>query len=371
MLFEIKPELTKENVEKELKKKGYNDYDLAAYYIPNFKNFNYPVKSDLREDDHNNSLIARMQGGKLQISDFGYKTGMSIYGYLLEKYHNGITDHFPKVLDRIRSDFRLDLTKYNYLDIFKPKFKKPKKYGKSFSNTSLPVKIEVKRQRVDGKIYWSKEDINYWNSFGISITKLNEKKIAPLDYFWITNYNKNGIRKTYNVRKQLCYVYPFYRNKNGFFMYKIYLPNGLNGNKDIRWISNVNKKVIQNIENIPTSGDLLIIQSSYKDIMLLEELDSNIYSIAPNGEGYFFEDNEWFNLRKSWKKIIYFANNDSHKKDNPGLKFARRYTEKYRIPFVSTPDNTTSDITDYYKKYGIEETKRFLNYTMSIINLLV
>lgn len=358
--------LTKENVEKELEKKGYNVYDLAAYYITGFKKFNTSIKSDLRTNDNNNSLQVRVQNDRLVISDFGYIKGMSIYDYINEKYFNGVAN-FREILSIINNDFKLNLEGYSR-KILK---KKPSKHNKLIKNTNLPVKIEVKRRRdKKGNIQWSKEDITYWDSHGISIAKLEAKHIHPLDYFWITNYNKDGIRKRFDVRNELCYVYPFYRNKDGFFMYKIYLPNGLNGNKDFKWVSNVNKKVIQNIEHIPKSGDLLIIQSSYKDIICLEGLNPNIYAIAPNGEGYFFDDEDWYKLRKNWKKIIYFANNDYPKQDNPGLRFARQYVEKYNIPFISTPNNTTSDISDYYKKYGKKETNILLNKLMNYIDYI-
>jgi hypothetical protein len=364
--------LTKENLERELASKGYNAYDLARYYIKGFKKFNYPIKSDLRDDDYNNSLIARIQNNKLIISDFGYKIGMTIYDYLIEKYSLMGKNSFYQALEMIRHDFNLKELK----TLLNPRklhtnHNIPTKYNKEIKDSSLPVKIEVKRQRKDGDIYWSKEDIEYWNSYGISISKLEEKNIAPLESFWITNYNKDGLRKKFNVSNELCYVYPFYRNKQGFFMYKIYLPSGFMGNKDFKWVSNVNKKVIQNIQHIPTSGELLIIQSSYKDIMLMEELILDVNCIAFNGEGMWCTDKIWYELRKNWKYIVYFADNDSHKKSNSGIKFAKKYAEKYKIPYICTPDNTTSDITDYYKRYGKDKTFKFLKDTMFNIKLLV
>jgi hypothetical protein len=360
--------LSKKNLERELEKKGYNSYDLAAYYINNFQGFNKGVKSDLRSDDTNNSLFARIQNGKLLISDFGYKTGMSIYDYINEKHFQGLPGNFYKVLELIRSDFRINTIER--ANSRQGRTKKPIAYNKTIQNSNLPVKIEVKRQKFKGNIHWSKEDIEYWKSYGISINKLESKGIAPLSKFWITNFNKDGIRKEFNVRNELCYVYPFFRSKEGFFMYKIYLPKGFKGNPDFRWISNVNKKVVQNIQHIPKSGDLLIIQSSFKDCMLMEELiDCNV--VAPNGEGIWFDDETWYYIRKNWKNIILFGNNDSEKNDNPGLKFCKSHSEKYNIPFITTPDNTTSDISDYYKKYGLKKTQELLNNILTNIKLIV
>lgn len=366
----VKKKLNKENIERELKEKGYNDYDLARYYIPGFKRFNDHFKSNIRTDDHNNSMICRIQNGRLIISDFGYKTGMNIYNYLIEKYSYHFKDGFYHVLDMIREDFKLD----NILPLNKSKSPNkgvPVAYNEEIKESSLPVKIEVKRRRVNGEIHWRQKDIDYWNSYGISIAKLEEKGIAPLEKFWITNFNKDGIRREYAVGEDLCYVYPFYRNKDGYFMYKIYLPKGFKGNKDFKWISNVNKKVIQNLSHIAETGELLVIQSSFKDTMLMEELMKGLNVIAFNGEGMWCDDETWLGLWKRFTYIVLFANNDYPKNPNPGLEFARKHSILYNIPFVCTPDCTTSDISDYYKKYGKEETIKFLNNTFNNINLIL
>ncbi len=366
----LKKELNKNNIETELRKKGFNEYDLARYYIPGFKKFNTHFKSDIRTDDNNNSMICRIQNGKLLISDFGYKIGMNIYNYLIEKYNFNGKDAFFHVLNMIREDFKLNGI-LPLQDSKSPNTAHPIAYNEEIKESSLPVKIEVKRKRLEGKINWTIKDAEYWHSYGISLTKLEEKGIAPLEKFWITNFNKDGIRREYNVEKELCYVYPFYRDKSGNFMYTIYLPNGLKGNKDIRWIKNINKKVIQNYQFIPESGDLLFIQSSYKDTMLMEELFPELVILAPNGEGYWFEDDIWEDLKKRFKKQVIFGNNDWPKIPNPGLNFARKHSLLYNIPFVCTPDNTTSDISDYYKKYGKEETIKFLNKIFDNINLIL
>lgn len=366
----LKKELNKNNIETELRKKGFNEYDLARYYIPGFKKFNAHFKSDIRSDDKNNSMICRIQNGKLIISDFGYKIGMNIYNYLIEKCNFNGKDAFFRVLNMIREDFKLDSI-LPLKDGKSPNTAHPIAYNEEIKESSLPVKIEVKRKRINGEIKWEKKDAEYWHSYGISLTKLEEKGIAPLEKFWITNFNKDGIRREYNVEKELCYVYPFYRNSKGNFMYKIYLPLGFKGNKDFKWISNVNKKVVQNYQCIDKTGELLIIQSSFKDTMLMEELMPGLNIVAPNGEGMWFNETIWKDLSSRYTYKLIFANNDYPKNPNPGLEFARKHSLLYNIPFVCTPDNTTSDISDYYKKYGKEETIKFLNQVFYNINLIL
>lgn len=355
--------LNTSNLNAELKNRGYNQFDLATEYITGFKGLGKPIKSDLRPNDKNSSLHTKVgRFGDILVSDFGLKTGMTIFKYIAYKYYGEGAKNYIKGLNKIKLDYKLT-------NLSAPLFKCnetskkiiPKKHNIIINTNSLSVKLEVKRQRKNNNIFWSNKDREYWKQFGIPITKLEEKKIMPLSSFWITNYSKGGNRIKFDVRNELAYVYPFFRDDYGHFMYKIYLPKGYRGDLNFKWISNVNKKVVQNIENIPKKGDLLIIQSSYKDICTMEVLNKNLNILAPNGEGIWFDTEIWKNLRKNWKNIVLFGNNDSEKKDNPGLKFVRKHAIEYNIPFVCLPDNTSSDISDYYKKYGIKKTVEFLN----------
>lgn len=367
--LEIKLPLNKTNVEKALSDKGYNAYDLAKHYITGFPNFNVKFRSSLREDDTKDSMIVIIRNNKIVISDFGYKTGLTIYDYLVEKFFSNKADGFMYALNLIKQDFQLN-TICSYKSHNAKKIFLPKQYNNYVRSCDLPVKIEVKRTRINENLIWSKADINYWNQYGIPISKLEEKGIAPLSKFWITNFNKDGIKKEYNVQNELCYVYPFFRNEAGFYMYKIYLPFGYKGNKDMKWISNVNKKVVQNLKFIPKSGDLLIVQSSYKDAILMELLLEILNVVAPNGEGIWFDEEMWNVLKKNWKRIVIFGNNDFDKKGNPGLNMARRHSLKHNVPFVCTPDDTASDISDYYKKFGRFQTEQFLKQILEYINLI-
>ena len=369
----LRKNLNTKNVDTELRNRGYNQFDLAANYIQGFKGIGKSIKSDLRSNDKNDSLHTQVgKYGDLIVSDFGLKIGMTIFDYIGYKYYGEGARNYIKGLNKIKRDYRLS-------NLSSPMFKDneiiskidPKRHNIIMDVNSLSVKLEVRRQRKKGEIYWTKQDIEYWAQYGISISKLEEKKIVPLSLFWITNYSKGGIRTKFDVSKELAYVYPFFRDEYGHFMYKIYLPYGYKGDLNFKWISNVNKKVVQNIENIPKKGSLLIIQSSYKDICTMEVLVDNLAILAPNGEGMWFDTEIWKYLRTNWKNIVLFGNNDSEKKDNPGLKFARKHALEYNIPFIALPNDTASDISDYYKEYGKDKTKKILDIIMDNVETLL
>ena len=81
------------------------------------------------------------------------------------------------------------------------------------------------------------------------------------------------------------------------------------------------------------------------------------YAIAPNAESVWLPLDYWHKLKQRWKRIIIFGNNDWEKEDNPGLTYAKLHSEKYGVPYITTPDGEPSDISDYVNKYDLERGK--------------
>jgi len=217
----------------------------------------------------------------------------------------------------------------------------------STSNSTSKIKVYTDSKTIIRikKRDFNQRDIKFWNSFYISVEKLKSKHIYPISYYWINDI-------IYDVRGTLCFAYPL-GVYNGVFRYKIYRPFS-----SIKWRTNSNKDVIQNIHFIPKSGDLLIIQTSYKDVMCMESL-GNYHTVALNSESTWFSEKTWLRLKSRWKNIIYFANNDWEKKHNPGLMYAERYFEQFKVPYIYTP-NGWSDISDFLRDNGPYKTKQFL-----------
>ena len=347
-----KVKLNTANVRKSLRKKGYNDIDLCYHYMQGFKSIGTHFKSDLPfrgKSDKNASLIVMWsKTGDIQISDFGYRTGMTIFSYIQEKYYNLGKDNYLFALDRVCQDFKLDIEPYNNRKISSNIKKSPKKY-------KIPCQIKTKVTILKKKKDFTIQDKQYWNQFNISIEKLKSKRIQAISAFQIINPNKDT-NQIFNVRNDLAYAYIEISKKEE--LYKIYVPNGIRGNKDFKWFGNVPNTIAFNLRFLPKQGDLLIIQSSFKDAMIMENFGYN--SIPLNAEGIWFSEKIWKYLKKRFKKIIYFGNNDFDKEDNPGIMFCKKWKELYKVDYIHTPNDTTSDISDYYKKYGQNKTIKLL-----------
>ena len=73
--------LTKENILKRI-----TSYDIFRYYSDNFVEVGRTFKGDLPgRDDQVPSAVVNMIGGDLMYSDFGYKTGLRCFDYVMEK----------------------------------------------------------------------------------------------------------------------------------------------------------------------------------------------------------------------------------------------------------------------------------------------
>ena len=337
--------LNKKSILLELSLLGYNEIDLCYHYITGFKGVNTSVNSDLRNDDKNASLrISTNSTGGVIISDFGLKTGMDIFGYLALKYFTDSKEGYKQALHKVSNDLisktsKAIITKYNR-SIFK----------------KLPVIIESLSRD------WEDRDVVFWkDSFGIPLEHLIIKgTIKPIIRFRISNPNKNKITLIDNI-PDLCYRYKI--NFKGKFYNKIYLPNGLKGNKEFKWVSNIPRNIILNF-NPKLKGKLLIIQTSLKDCYVMEAMG---YSSVPlNSETMWFPNTVWEILKRNYKKIIYFGNNDWDKVENPGIMLCKIHSKIYEIPYIHTPDNTTSDISDYVKKYGFEKAKYLTDHLIKI-----
>jgi len=176
---------------------------------------------------------------------------------------------------------------------------------------------------------FTKEAIQFWNSFGISKATLSYYNVTQVKYLWMNDDQEVPISP-----RTICFAY------KEIDKYKIYMPY----DKEFKFRNNYPSYFIEGFHQLKYQSSTLIITKSRKDVMLLYELGYE--SVSPKSENtvmpkqYF----NYFNTRYN-KIVVLFDNDMKHK------------GEDYPFDKVYVPiESGEKDLTDFYKRYGREST---------------
>jgi hypothetical protein len=136
-----------------------------------------------------------------------------------------------------------------------------------------------------------------------------------------------------------AYVYHF-----GAYNYKFYFPF----RKKMRFLHN-DAAILQGWDQLPERGRVLVITKSYKDVMKLYEY--GIPAIAPMSETLVISVEI---LNELYKRFDVIAALYDH--DETGIRSLKKYRD-LGVLALWFPRSHPKDLTDFYEKYGDEDTK--------------
>lgn len=307
-----------------------SEEQLFRHYCPNFKVLDTNFCSEFRQEQMPSCRISYINIG-LRYKDFGTTDpAMSIWDYLMFKYSLS----YREVLEMVASDFNVTTSADVTLRRTIPQVVVDKPY--------VPAKqIDVKKRN------WELRDKLYWNQYKIPLSTLSEYNIYPVSCYWI-----NGILYP---AKDVAYCYNYYHHRDAILR-KIYQPLAP---KDQKWKSNIDNTVVQGIDNIPKTADLLFITSSMKDIIVLRLM--GFHAVAPNNEMSWLPQQVWDKFIKRYKKIVILFNSDE-----PGFMSACHFSLLYDTPYILIPPekfnpglNDPSDLVSQLK--SLDTVKNIIN----------
>lgn len=322
MELTVPKELTKELIESKISQETL----ISNYY-------GVPIKKGLfcakhRTDSHPTCCYYK-RNGRIYIKDFG----SDYYGdwiYVVEQKFNC---NYYDALAIAANDF--DIQKIPHLNKNKVKIS-----NESLSeNKQSIIRVEIR----DFQQY----ELDWWNKFGISLQTLKKFRVFSCKNIWINDHIIH-----LETNNQLVFGY-YGGIKDDIEQWKLYWPN----NKKYKWLSNRDSSQLQGARMLPKSGgDLIIIQKSLKDVMLLYEF--GIPSIAPNSENLFLSDEQLMKLKSKFKRIIVWYDNDA-----PGKAYLEKIKKEHpELDYFYIPEDfKEKDFSDFYKKYGKDEATKFLN----------
>ena len=316
----LEPKITKEFL---LSKNSEETY-MSTY-------LRVPIKrglfcSPLRKDHKPTCSFCHSKKGELMYHDFGTGFHENFVGVVMEIHKCS----YQEALNVIAEDFGY-ISKAEDRPAVKIKV----------SNVKLEEKTETLIQ-IKPKAF-SEQELKWWKGFGVTEKTLKKYKVFSCDSIFL-----NG--DYFSSSSPRVPIYGYYcGKKNGQELWRIYFPS----KRSFRFLSNVGKSYIQGAKQLPKTGDVLLITKSQKDVMLAYEL--GIPAIAPCSEVLFLSNKQIQHLKKRFKTIVVCYDTDItgiHNLKQIKVKHPDLHT------FFIPRKYGVKDISDFFKKYGEEETRR-------------
>lgn len=308
--------------------KYITELQILERYCTNYKSFDSSFKSEFYNDSNPSCRIQISGNGIPYYKDYGNGDYFLAFDYVSRKYGSS----YHETCNIIANDFglkriNLNVTPQLLLSNDAPKLVKTK------SNIQVIVKP------------FSLIDYEYWNQYSISLSTLQFFNVKAVSHVYLNKGDKHYVFEYKN--NQPLYSYRFYKNQCEYL--KIYNPYSMT--KEGKWLSNVGSDALQGYDQLPLTGDLLIITKSLKDVMCFYQL--GISAVGLQAETNKMSKKSFNELSSRFKRVILLLDNDDQ-----GYNSTCEFLLTYDIEFFFIP--TEKDISDYIKKYGLKKAEKLI-----------
>lgn len=275
--------------------------------------------SPFRDDNRPTCSFYYAHNGRLRLHDWaGY-----FHGDCLDLVQWKFNCSFQDALNIIANDF--DLGGYTERPVQR----------EFIPNGNTPSILQVARRE------WTLRDLRYWANWDISINTLHFFEVAPIDVGWL-----NGrIVYEYKPTVKPAFVYHF-----GKARYKFYFPY-----KRTKRFLHTHADILQGYNQLPDTGQYLIVTKSLKDVMKLYEM--GLPAVAPMSEAQVLTNEQFNELSRRFKVLVALYDNDRR-----GMRSLLKFKAMGVIPLCIHKSYGAKDFTDFYAKYGRATTLHFINH---------
>lgn len=292
-----------------------------------------PVKKGLfcsppliRKDNKPTCAFYKDKKGILKYKDFAGPT-FDFVGAVMHIYDCS----YYKALRIIGNDF-------GFIELDIPKNLPKIVYSGFELNETKKAKIQVEIQD------FSKKELDWWLSFGITINTLKKFKVFSVKSVFLND-------RYFTSSSNSSPIYGYYGGKDseGNELWRLYMPTKVK----YRFLSNWSSTIIQGSKQLPKDGDFIVITKSLKDVMSLYEF--GITAIAPNSENLFLTEAQYVKLQSKFKDIYLL-----YDRDLAGVRAANRIRKQFiDLKVLLVPK--VKDFSDYVKKYGTLKTLNLID----------
>lgn len=317
-------------------RKQVSDQQIYEFYLKQVVSPTKKYISPFREDKHPSMSFLAISTEEILWKDWGdtaQESPLGVVSFVMKLYNCS----YFEALSIINRDMCLGLEGLS-----------TKADGKVNSPVNVPKKrpFEVNNKHklieIEAQIF-KKEDVAYWESYGITLSTLIRYNVRTVKYVWL-----NGIMVRMYSRSNPVYSY-YLGEKDKKQYYKIYSPKSP---KHKKWLTNAPQNIIQGINNLTWTDDKLIITKSLKDVMLLNEM--GIDAVALQSETSSLEERTATLFMASYDDIYVLFDNDE-----TGVKFSAKLCKEYntfKSIFIKNKF-AVKDISDFAKEYGFYEAQ--------------
>lgn len=272
---------------------------------------NEKFKSPFRDDKSPSCVYYYSKQGKLQFRDFGKGRPMDCF----EVAGQVLDCSFSEVLKQVTEDF-------NLLTVSRaPSVDKSLEIQKRIANE--PTTINISPYKNGARWSMNEEAKAVWSKYGISEETLKHFMVFQLDLAWC---NERIVYRKTSGNPGFAYWF-------GGGNYKLYFPLA----EKIRFMQNTD--VVQGLQQLPGTGDLLVITKSMKDVMVFYE--HGVTAIAPQSEVHPFDDEQIKDWKTRFKRIVIV-----YDYDYTGVKNVNKWRKLYDLEFAFVQG--AKDLSDLY-----------------------
>lgn len=315
-----------------------SEYQILAFYL-HITKVPCIINSPLRNDNKASFGLYSIDN-KIYYTDLATKDKGNLF-QLLSKFW---CLNFQEVLNRVSKDL-------NNISSISPN--KLHNYNSAINMKGQITNINTSNSNLQCVVRdWKDYDIQYWESYGVTLEWLKRADIYPISHKIII---KDGKTHRFPADK---HAYAYVERKEGKITLKIYQPFNTKG---FKWSNKHDRSVISFWTKIPKTGNLLIVCSSLKDALCIMN-NTHIPCIAIQGEGYSISNRVIKELNERFNKVIISFDGDS-----PGINNAKSLSELTNWKYINTPlitenNKTAKDWSDIYHYFGKERfLKEFTN----------
>lgn len=329
-------ELLVENHSAEIFRHYFRSFELGKLY-------NSPLRKDPVPSF--NIYASRKNRNILLYKDYGGGRGNAI-DFVIALHNLSFYDAITTIVSDLHLPYK---TKGNYVNIKARTKKVVSKPEEPVKHRLLPIIYKY-----NGKPIFTEADKKYW---------LRDLKVPNLSYLHkhrvlsAKELHIGGASVWAATSEQPIYIYP--ERYKGEWWRKAYRPFGEVGEK---WRSDYPDaaNMVHGIDLLKSKNESLIISKAVKDNILLDCMGFS--AISTQGEDMSFNPNLMATLKKWFKRIYVFYDNDYSKKDNVGRRLSAKFAEEHKVGQIIIPDSYEfTDTGELAKVFDLHTLKHLIN----------